>query len=133
MIPSVGSDKHLSNYISTDIADRNFYQRSNWVNSDFRVCDSSTLDSLHRTYCMHMYGCELWDLNRNHVKDFKVAWRKIKRRIWKLPYRTHNAIVHSLSYNLDFQIDTRMIKFIHSCLNYSNIVFKSIVLSNSIV
>ena len=136
VIPSVGSDKHLGNYISTDIADRNIvdsvydlYQRSNWVISDFRVCDSSTLDSLHRSYCMHMYGCELWDLNRNYVKDFKVAWRKIKRRIWKLPYRTHNAIVHNLSYNLDFQIDTKMIKFIHSCLNHSNIVCKSIVLS----
>ena len=136
VIPRVSSDKHLGNYISTNIADRNIvdnvydlYQRSNWVISDFRVCDSSTLDSLHRTYCMHMYGCELWDLNRNYVKDFKVAWRKIKRRIWKLPYRTHNAIVHNLSYNIDFQIDTRMIKFIHSCLNHSNIVCKSIVLS----
>ena len=35
VIPSVGSDKHLGNYISTDIADRNIdsvydlYQRSN--------------------------------------------------------------------------------------------------------
>ena len=47
-----------------------------------------TLDSLHRTYCMHMYGCELWDLNRNYFKDFKVIWRKIKRRVWKLPYDT---------------------------------------------
>ena len=80
VIPSVGSDKHLGNYISTDIADRNIvdnvydlYQRTNWAISDFRMCDSSTLDSLHRTYCMHMYGCELWDLNRNYVKDFKVA------------------------------------------------------------
>ena len=76
-----------------------------------------------------MYGCELWDLNRNYVKDFKVEWRKIKRRIWKLPYRTHNAIVHNLSYNIDFQIDTRKINFIHSCLNHSSIVCKSIVLS----
>ena len=48
VIPSVCSDKHLGNYISTDIADRNIvdnvcdlYQRSNWVISDFRVCDSS--------------------------------------------------------------------------------------------
>ena len=95
VIPSVSSDKHLGNYISTNIADRNMvdnvydlYQRSNWVIIDFRVCHSSTLDSLHRTYCMHMYGCELWDLNCNYVKDFKVAWRKIKRRIRKLPYRT---------------------------------------------
>ena len=63
VIPSVGSDKHLGNYISTDLADRNIvdsvydlYQRSNWVISNFRVCDSSTFDSLHRTYCMHMVG-----------------------------------------------------------------------------
>ena len=70
VIPSVVSDKHLGNYISTDIADRNIvgsvydlFQRSKWVISDFRVCGSNILDSLHRTYCMHMYGCELWDLN----------------------------------------------------------------------
>ena len=126
-----------NNPVSVYIADRNIvdnfydlYHRSNWVISDFRVCDSSTLDSLHRTYRMHMYGCELWDLNRNYVKDFKIAWRKIKCRIWKLSYRTHNAIVHNLSYNLDFQIETRMIKFIHSYLNHSNIICESIVLSN---
>ena len=87
-IPVVDSDKHLGNFISTNIADRNItenvcdlYKRSNWIISDFRVCDSSTLDSLHRTYCMHMYGCELWDLNCKYVSEFKVAWRKIKRRI----------------------------------------------------
>ena len=92
VIPSVGSDNYLDNYISTDIADRNnvdsvydLYQKSNWVISVFRVCDSSTLDTLHRMYCMHIYECELWDLNHNYVKDFKVAWRKIKRRKWKHP------------------------------------------------
>ena len=66
VIPVVDSDKHLGNYIFTNITDRNIidnicdlYQRSNRVNSDFSVCDSNALDSLHRTYCMHMYGCEL--------------------------------------------------------------------------
>ena len=56
--PVVDSDKHLGNYISTNITDRNIignicdlYQRSNRVISDFRVCDSKALDSLHRTYC----------------------------------------------------------------------------------
>ena len=98
------------------------YQRSNRVLSDFtcRVCDSSTLDSLHKTYCMHMYGCELWDLNCNYVKNFKVAWWKIKRHIWRLPYRAHNAIVHQLSYDIDHQLETRMLKFVHLCLNHSN-------------
>ena len=66
VISDVDSDKHLENYISTNITDRNIidnicdlYQRSNRVISDFRACDSNALDSLHRTYCMHMYGCEL--------------------------------------------------------------------------
>ena len=82
MIPVVDFDKHLGNYISINIADRHIidniydlYQRSNRVISDFRVCDSSTLESVHRTYCMHMYGSELWDLNCNYVKGLKVAWR----------------------------------------------------------
>ena len=79
VIPVVDSDKQTGNYISTNITERNIidnicdlYQRSNRVISDFRVCDSNALDSLHRTYCMHMYGCELWDLNCNYIKDFKV-------------------------------------------------------------
>ena len=56
VIPVVDSDKHLKNYISTNITDRNVIdnicdlcQRSNRVISDFRVCDSNALDSLHRT------------------------------------------------------------------------------------
>ena len=63
-IPVVDSDKHLGKFLSTNIADKNItenvcdlYKRSHWIISDFRVCDSSTLDSLHKTYCMHMYGC----------------------------------------------------------------------------
>ena len=44
------------------------YLRSERVISDFRVCDSSILDSLHRTYCMHMYGSGLWDLNCKTLK-----------------------------------------------------------------
>ena len=101
-IPVVDSDKHLGNFISTNIADRkitesvcDLYKRNNWVISDFIAYDSSTLVSLHRTYCMHMYGCELWDLN------------------W-----ANNAIIDNLSYNIDLQFDTRTMKFVHLCLNH---------------
>ena len=127
---------HLGNYVSTNISDRNIianvcdlYQRSNLLISDFRVCDSQTLDCLHKTYCMHMYGFELWNLNYNYVDEFRVSWRKIKRRIWRLPNRAHNEIVQNLSYNIDDQLETRMIKFIHMCLNHGNEVCKSISLS----
>ena len=136
MIPIVESDKHLGNYISTNSHDRNIigsvsdlYHRSNCVSSDFRACDNNTLDNLHRTYCMYMYGCELWDLNCNYVTDFKVAWRKIKRRIWRLPYRVHNVIVDSLNYDIDHQLDTGKTTFVYWCLNPSNSVCRSLLSS----
>ena len=36
------------------------YQRINLLISQFRPCNSETLDRLHMTYCMHMYGCKLY-------------------------------------------------------------------------
>ena len=93
----VRKDKHLRNYISDSIHDHHIlsnvcdlYQRSNLLISQFRSCDSETLDRFHKTYCMHMYGCELWNLSYNYIKDYKVTWRNIKRKIWNIPPRTHN-------------------------------------------
>ena len=98
----VDNVSHPENCDSTDLRDINktkhvcdLYQRSNNVISDFNACDSVTLDALHQTYCMHMYGCELWNLNSAYVTKFITVWRKIKRHIWNLPYRPtkHNNIV----------------------------------------
>ena len=107
----VDHDSHLGNYVATDLRDNNItkhvcdlYQRSNNVISDFNACDSVTLDALHQTYCMHMYGCELWNLNCTYVSKFITAWRKIKRRIWNLPYTTHNNIVYNLSSDIRLAI-----------------------------
>ena len=98
-ITVVDNEQHLGNCIATDIHDRNIidiisdlYQQSNWLISDFRSCDSITLDSLHMTFCMHMYGCELWNLNCRYIETFKIVWRQIKRRIWRLPHMSHNKI-----------------------------------------
>ena len=72
----VEHEKHLGNYVSTDIiagiADVcDLYQRSNLLIIDFRVCDSITLDNLHKIYCMHMYGSELWNLNCGYAMSLK--------------------------------------------------------------
>ena len=67
-ISIVSYDKHLGNYISTDIHDIkiianlcDLYQRYNRIITEFHARDRETLDILHSTYCMHMYGCELWN------------------------------------------------------------------------
>ena len=105
------------------------YQRSNWLISDFRPCDSVTLDSLHLTYCMHMYGCELWELGSTYINKFKVAWRQVKRRIWRLPTTSHNYIIHNLSNNIDLMLESRIMKFTHTLLNHCNTVCKQLLLS----
>ena len=77
----VEHEKYFGNFLSTNIYDRNnisnvcdLYQRSNLLISDFRPCYCITLDSLFNTYCMHMYGCELWDLSCKYIDEFKVQW-----------------------------------------------------------
>ena len=83
----VDNDEHLGNYISksNDIHDRNIvssvcvlYQRNNSTISDFNACNSNTLDRLHSSFCMHMYGCELWNLSSSYTDKYIIVWRKIK-------------------------------------------------------
>ena len=66
--------------MSTDIYDKNiisnecdFYQWSNSFINDVSICDSEILDKVHSTFCLHMYGCELWNLNSSDVQNFYIA------------------------------------------------------------
>ena len=61
-----------------------------------------------------MYGCELWNLNDKKIEVFRIVWRKIKHRIWKLTSRTFNIIV------IDVYLDIKIIKFVYNALNHSN-------------
>lgn len=141
-VPIAEHDKHLGNYISTNVYDRNItghiidlYQRSNNVINDFIACDSGTIDSLHTTFCMHMYGSELWNLSDGSTEKFKIAWRKVKRRIWKLPCTAHKHIVHNLTSDLNALLEKRLFKFMYNALNHKrlckNILLEKLQCKNS--
>ena len=70
---------------------------------------------------MQMYGCELWNIMDFDVDKFYVAWRKVKRHIWKLPNTAHNRIIHNIASNIHIILEKRLIKFIHSALNGSDV------------
>ena len=57
------------------------------------MLDSFSLHKLHSTYCMSLYGCELFNYNSNYISELYVAWRKVIRIFFKLPISTHNYIV----------------------------------------
>ena len=72
------------------------------------------------------------DLNFNETKSYCVAFTL---KLYKLALPSLHiclAIVHQLSYDSDHQLETRMIKFVHLCLNHSNHVCRLIILSSKL-
>ena len=46
---------------------------------------------------MNVYGSPLWRYNNHYnIERFSISWRKAIRRLGKIPYRTHNALVHHI-------------------------------------
>ena len=67
VIPYVDSCKHLGNEISMNRmnvfinnATNDLHCRLNSFLADFSHCDSVTLSTLFKTYCMNLYGSQMW-------------------------------------------------------------------------
>ena len=53
-----------------------------------------TLTFLLRSFCLSLYGCALWRLDSKAITGIEVAFNKVLRRIWNLPFNSHTKIVH---------------------------------------
>ena len=74
---------HLGTTIFSDMSIKNIdnavndlYMRTNNLMADFSYAESTTLSLLYNSYCMNVYGSQLWHLNNKSVERFYVAWRK---------------------------------------------------------
>ena len=83
VIPSVDSSKHLGNEISMNRMDvsinnatNDLHCRLNSLLADFSHCDSVTLSTLFKTYCMNFYGSQMWRYNDKTTRSFYACWRK---------------------------------------------------------
>ena len=58
-----------------------------------------------------------------------MAWRKAIRRIWKLPYRTHDNLLHliNLCLPIDVTLEKHSIRYIWNLINGENKLYGSIV------
>ena len=118
--------------ISTDIVNRNidatiqtFYGKCNEVRFDFSMLSSNIKSKLISTYCMDLYGSQLWNYGTGYPKTFYVAWRKVTRLIWKLPFITYNNC-----YPIEFILERRCIKFPHSCSLSDNLIISNVAKSS---
>ena len=99
----VDNETYLGVSLKSDITDRaitqtvcSFYQKNNHVIANYSMLDSFSRCKLHINFCMSLYGSELWNFNCGYIAEIFVAWRKTMRKLFRLPYRTHNYIVRGI-------------------------------------
>ena len=57
-----------------------------------------------------------------------VVWRKVTHLIWKLLFRTHCNLLHTINncYPIEFVFQKRCVKFLHSCLSSDNLIISNV-------
>jgi uncharacterized protein YerC len=120
-VPLVDSYKHLGIYIGKNAqqscisnAASQLYGRTNVINAQFRFAQQKTLYFLFKTYCVHMYGCELWDISSRALSTYATAFRKCQRNVLNVPYRTHCKYLPFLCNDkpAEFFIYNRIVNFL---------------------
>ena len=94
--------------------------------ADFSFVDSSTLSRLFDSYCMNLYGSQLF--RYNDIKSMEllyVTWRKSIRKIWKISPRSHCNLLHHINScdPIDNIMEKRCIKFIWNLMNSDTNLF----------
>lgn len=88
----------------------------------FGKLDPVVKSKLLKAYCSSMYGCELWFLEHEIIKQYCIAWRKGQRRVWGLPSNTHNDLLPIVCDSLPVfdEICKRSIFFMYKCLSHES-------------
>ena len=56
-----------------------FYRKCNEVRFDFSMLSSDIKSKLISTFCMELYGSQLWNYGAGYPETFYVAWRNVTR------------------------------------------------------
>ena len=123
-IPNVLNDKHLGNWIGLDKQNKSIdacvselYINTNLLLSQFARCNVDVKYRLFKSYCMCLYGSQLWDFSNSSCNRLYTAWRKCIRRLFGIPNTTHNRLLHLIcnDVNVQLQLQCRMLNFLLSC------------------
>ena len=89
---------HLLHYNLSDVPDinhklRNMVKKANCLLASFPRVGPIILTRLFQSYCLSLYGSALWTLSCPALYHLEVAFNKILRKIWHLPYRSHTQVL----------------------------------------
>ena len=109
-------------YENIQISVHKFNTEVNMIMAQFSKIFPDIRYQLFKTYCMPLYGCQLWDFSQKDVEYFYTAWRKAIRFIWRIPFRSHNNLLSYICEDLpvEAQLHRRFMKFYYKVLSSVN-------------
>lgn len=134
LIPCALSAKHLglqigknanSDNILNSVAD--VYARTNGLKTHFKHIPWRVRLKLFNSFCIHLYGCESWDICSQTMESFLVAYRKCVRYLINLPSRTHRVFIPIIcnSTPIENKIMNRIAKFAYKTSTSTNKLVKA--------
>ena len=85
---------NLTHSEDIEIKTKDFIRCANCLLLNFGVCSAAVKSTLLPSFCKFLYGAALRKLACPELHSLKVAFKKILRRIWNLPYCSHGALIH---------------------------------------
>ena len=127
---------HLGHILSENLDDsadilretRYLLRKANYILCTFSFADPFVQCSLLKSFCLSLYGAQLWDLSNKNISNLQVVFNKILRRLWNLPFNSHTKIVHCVSRiesikNLIYKRFNRLYQRAHSCSSLVRTIF----------
>jgi hypothetical protein len=94
---------------------------------NFPKAPDSVLSEIFNSKCVHLYGCEAWDLLDPSVDKFYKTWNRSVRRLYDLPFTTHTRFLPEFAQRplVETQVFKRFCKMFGTMLhsNNSNVSF----------
>ena len=111
---------------------RYFYGAANRLRASFYKCSTTVKNVLFRSYCMSMYGCQLWSVFLcSSIKRLRVAYNNSFRILHGIP-RYISARERQVSHNIttfDALMRKSAFAFINRCGTSSNNLISSLMVS----
>ena len=103
-LPYVDSWHHLGHLIHTDESTshdieekrREFISKIHSFRQEFGDQDPIVFFTLIRSYFLHFYCSQLWDLHSVEIDKLWSCWHKIIKTSYELPFPTHRYLLHEL-------------------------------------
>ena len=137
-LPCLKEVTHLGHILTYNLDDKpdiiravkDMNRKANSVLCRFSALDPFIKCFLIKTYCLSLYGCSL---SSPSIRIIEVAFNKLLRKIWNLPYNSHTGIVHCTA-KIHYVSNTLYDRFcsLHSfALSSSSSLIKSIFVSST--